>query len=471
MSLEIGGQLGDYRILSRIGFGAYGEVFEGEHVITRRHDAIKILTDRRQRTEEEEQRFLREIQVQASLHHPNLVTVYTAFRTQYGLALVMELVPGEPLSAILAKGRVPLRVGMSYGLGMLAGLSYAHEQGVVHRDIKPENIIVSPDGRVKLTDFGLARYATSPRFTQPGEFAGSPYYMSPEQALANRPVDARSDTYSAGVVLYEIVSGQPPFQGDTPFVVMMEHQRTAPRPPADLDSAVGAELNEVILKALEKDPAKRFQTAGRFHAALQHSTSASARSPQSMKRLRRRILVGAGMGLVAATVVFAVNRHGSLSFASVPHPAAAAAVVKTRVVPPAPKPGAAPLQREPVTPKEEAAPPSEPAPMKPVTHSRVVARRMVPVPKALRFTGGTTEEVFPAHTEVKEPVPAVCPAVTPQAMPALPDAESAPPPPTADADAKTQPKRRNPVVRALKRVFGGHDDKPDAAGKPDPKNQ
>src|SRR5439155_26117722 len=182
MSLGPGDQLGDYRIVSRLGAGAYGEVFEAEHVITRRRDAIKVLADSRLRIPEEEQRFLREIRVQASLHHPNIAAVYHAFWTPHGLALVMELAPGDPLSAVLSRGRIPLEKGVRLVLETLAGLAYAHGQGVVHRDIKPENIIVAPDGSVKLTDFGLARSVASPRITQTGAAAGSPCYMSPEQA-------------------------------------------------------------------------------------------------------------------------------------------------------------------------------------------------------------------------------------------------------------------------------------------------
>ena len=266
--------------LSRIGTGAYGEVYEGEHVITRRRDAIKVLVDGRLHIAEEEQRFLREIQVQASLHHPNIAAVYTAFSTPHGLALVMELVRGEPLSAILARGRVPLQQGIGYLLEMLAGLSYAHAEGVVHRDIKPENIVVTPDGSVKLTDFGLARSTTSPRLTQSGAFAGSPCYMSPEQARGAGTADSRSDTYSAGVVLYEVVTGRLPFLAESAFDVLMAHQISAPRPPVQLDPAIGTELNQVILTALEKEPDKRFQTAGAFHAALQHVVASGAPTPQ-----------------------------------------------------------------------------------------------------------------------------------------------------------------------------------------------
>src|SRR5262249_3259916 len=157
---------------------------------------IKILSNARPHTDEEEQRFLQEIRVQASLHHPNIAAVYNAFSTPYGLALVMELVHGEPLSAILARAPIPLDRGVALLLELLTALSHAHATGVVHRDTNPENIIVTPDGSVKLTDFGLARSADGPRLSQSGAFAGSPCYLAPEQARGNRPADARSDTYS-----------------------------------------------------------------------------------------------------------------------------------------------------------------------------------------------------------------------------------------------------------------------------------
>ena len=193
MNLEIGTQLGDYRIVSRIGQGSYGVVFEAEHVITRRIDAVKFLHDAGPGSADDEQRFLQEIQVQARLHHPNIATVHTAFRTPWGLALAMEKVPGEPLSAILKRGRPPLQEGVRFILATLSALHCAERFGIVHRDIKPDNILITPEGQVKITDFGLAQIRGSARITSSGESLGTPCYMAPEQVVGTNPVDGRTD--------------------------------------------------------------------------------------------------------------------------------------------------------------------------------------------------------------------------------------------------------------------------------------
>ena len=192
MSREIGSLLGDYRIIGRLGRGGAGEVFRVEHVITHRIEALKLLARGRPATAEEELRFLREIELQAGLHHPNIAAVLNACSTPEGLALAMELVDGEPLSAILARGGVALRDGIRYMRETLDALAYAHAHGVVHRDVKPGNILITADGSVKLTDFGLAHSPAGPELSASGVPAGSPYYMSPEQVLGTSPADARS---------------------------------------------------------------------------------------------------------------------------------------------------------------------------------------------------------------------------------------------------------------------------------------
>ncbi|MBZ5618111.1 MAG: protein kinase [Acidobacteriia bacterium] len=461
MSLEVGSQLGEYRILSRIGGGAYGEVFEAEHVITRRRDALKVLVDGHVHVAEDQQRFLREIQVQASLQHPNIAAVYNAFPTPHGLALVMELVRGEPLSAIMARGRVPLAQGIGYALGMLAGLSHAHTQGVVHRDIKPENIIVTPDGSVKLTDFGLARSLASPRLTQSGEFAGSPCYMSPEQGLGNSVVDSRSDTYSAGVVLYEIVTGRLPFTGETSFAVMSAHQSSPPQPPVELDPTIGTELNQVILTALEKDLARRFQTAAAFHAALQQvvAPAAPAQIAPAVYRLPKRILLMGGVCSILAAASF-------YSFSVVRHPAAPRAAVQslrtneaTQPVQPALAPNIgdagpqASIEPAGVTSNPDSAP-ATPPPGPP----RGRARRAAPLAaKSLRVSGSLPDEPSaPAPPVVRETRAAEYPLPLPSIPETPPVLAKEPSPPaevkTGAAEASSG-KRRNVVVRTFDRIF------------------
>jgi tRNA A-37 threonylcarbamoyl transferase component Bud32 len=499
MSLEVGTQLGEYRILSKIGSGAYGDVFEAEHEITRRRDAIKVLVDGHLHVAQDEQRFLREIQVQASLHHPNIAAVYNAFPTPHGLVLVMELVRGEPLSAILARGRVPLQQGIGFALGMLEGLSYAHTQGVVHRDIKPENIIVTPDGSVKLTDFGLARSISSPRLTQSGAFAGSPCYMSPEQGLGTGVIDWRSDTYSAGVVLYEIVTGRLPFSGETVFAVMSAHQDSAPRPPIELDPAIGIELNQVILTSLEKDLGKRFQTAAAFHTALEHLRAPAAPPPEiapaeiapAVHRLSKRlVLIAAVCSIIAAASFQSIFRHRRTLGVAVQSPPAREAVPAIPPTQPAlvlntgdPAPQPAPVAGE-------DPPVPDPAPATPMAPPGglpgKVRRAATPTPNGLHITGSVREEpspparpAVPKTTTVDHPVAPVretSVALMPEApMPEAPMRET-PSPPAKESgrppDAKAGPaetpagKRRNVVVRTFQWVFRPHPKTGDSESQP-----
>ncbi|HEV3198040.1 MAG TPA: protein kinase [Bryobacteraceae bacterium] len=479
MSLEMGTQLGEYRILSRIGRGAYGDVFEAEHEITRRRDAIKVLVDGHLHVALDEQRFLREIQVQASLHHPNIAAVYTAFPTPHGLALVMELVRGESLSAILARGRVPLQRGIGYVLGMLEGLQYAHTQGIVHRDIKPENIIVTPDGSVKLTDFGLARSLSSPRLTQSGAFAGSPCYMSPEQGLGTGLIDSRSDIYSAGVVLYEIATGRPPFTGETTFAVMVAHQSSPPLPPVELDPTIGTELNQVILKALAKDLDERFQSAAAFHSALERLREPTPQPPgiaPAVHLLPTRLLLTIGVCSIIAAAGYSTVRHRRAIRATVQSPPAAEASQPIHIIQPAVVPATGDPVPQPHPDASLVAPAPDPAPAMAVTQPGVqpgkVRRTATPAPKGLRITGSLQEEqvIPPAHSAVSKPTPAENPVTsvleTPKASTAeapMPETAAVPAKesghaPDVKADSAEAPsgKRRNVVVRTLQRVFHPH---------------
>jgi serine/threonine-protein kinase len=465
MSLEAGSQLGDYRILSRIASGAYGEVYEAEHVITRRRDAIKVLSNGRLHIREDEERFLREIQVQASLHHPNIATVYTAFWTPYGPALVMELVRGETLGMVLARGRLPLDQGLRLVLGALAGLAYAHKQSVVHRDIKSENMIVTNEGSVKLTDFGLARSPQSPRLTQSGAFAGSPSYMAPEQAHGMLVADARSDTYSAGIVLYEVVTGRLPFVGESAYDVLMAQQSARPRPPIELEPGIGPALNHLILTALEKDPDKRFQTAGDLHVALEAVITTSmpaSRTAPTVKHSRRVLLAPAACFVVAAVTTWGFAGHRRTPPAKAPSPAVAA-----HAEAPAAQPVVSPVAELPPTASAETPKPVPSPPTLPEVARR--AKRPAPaVSTALRITGSETNDVVQVHSgtpvEPRSSVPAATPSTVAAPEPPAPPAESAPANEPATADSRPIPqaadspspqpaKRPNVVVRTFQKVF------------------
>jgi eukaryotic-like serine/threonine-protein kinase len=255
-----------YRIIEPIASGGMGQVFKAEHVITKRIEAVKLLSGAG--TEEETDRFLREIQLQASLSHPNIAAVYNAFRLDQDLVMVMELVEGEPLRTMLERGPLAPDLAIHYTCQVLNAIAYAHEHGVIHRDISPSNIVITPQGFVKLMDFGLAKAAASPSASLSGVYLGSPHYMSPEQVKDATRASERSDIYSLGAVLYEMVTGRKVFDGAGSFDVMQAQVERAPTPPIEINPAIPPALSAAILTALEKDPDQRFDDADEFRRAL-----------------------------------------------------------------------------------------------------------------------------------------------------------------------------------------------------------
>jgi serine/threonine protein kinase len=268
MNFSIGDTVGDYRILEELGRGGMGQVFRVEHTITKRLEAMKVLQGSRPDAPEQVERSMREIQVHASLDHPNIAEVHHAFWAGEDLVLIMELVEGSSLRRLLEAGKMPLTATLDYACQALSALSYAHGHGVTHRDVSPANMIVTPDGVLKLTDFGLARRPADARLSQSGAPLGSPYYMSPEQVRGDSAADPRSDVYSLGAVLYELASGKRPFESESAFSIMTDHVQTVPAPPSGVEPSLPPTLNSVILRSLEKDPANRFQSAEQFREAL-----------------------------------------------------------------------------------------------------------------------------------------------------------------------------------------------------------
>jgi len=269
MSFRLEDKVSTYRIIAKLGSGGMGEVFQVEHLITKRVEALKILSGQAASTPEQRQRFLREIQLQAGLSHPNIAAVHHAFWEDERLVMVMELIRGRSLISLLEEGRLPLWQCLDYACQALAALDYAHARGVVHRDISPSNMIVTEGGTLKLTDFGLAKSVTDLRLTQTGTLLGSLYYTSPEQVRGRSEADGRSDIYSLGAVLYEMAAGAKLFCSANPFTLMVAHVEQPPKPPSQVDASLPAELDEILLKALEKDPDKRFQSAELFRHALE----------------------------------------------------------------------------------------------------------------------------------------------------------------------------------------------------------
>ncbi len=269
MPLEPGHILGDYEVLGQLGSGGIGEVYRVRHVISQRIEALKLL--RADRTGGElPQRFLREIRVLASLSHPSIARLHTAFNVDDQIAMVMEFIEGEDLHWKLRR-QWPGRAveGIEYTCQVLSALEYAHARDVIHRDIKPSNIMITPEGQAKLLDFGMAFKAADLSVTRPGNILGSLHYMSPEQVRGER-VDARSDLYSTGVTLYEIVTGGRPFDGKNEYEVMTAHLREQAKWPGDIDPAIPYGLSTILMKALAKNPDDRYQNAADFLVALTH---------------------------------------------------------------------------------------------------------------------------------------------------------------------------------------------------------
>ncbi len=258
---------GDYEILGVLGAGGMGKVYKVRNVLSDRIEAMKVLLPDLAGQKELADRFLREIKVLASLNHPNIAALRTALTVDNQLVMIMEYVEGTTLAVHLEQKAISWGDALTYMDQVLAALSYAHKQNVIHRDIKPSNMMLTPSGVIKLMDFGIARSGSELGLTVTGTTLGSLAYMSPEQVKCE-PIDARSDLYSVGVSLYEMVTGQKPFKGDSNFSIMQAQLQQAPRPPVELSADLPTSLNQIILMAMSKEPAQRFQTADAFRNAL-----------------------------------------------------------------------------------------------------------------------------------------------------------------------------------------------------------
>ena len=264
---SVGQRLGDYEILGVLGAGGMGKVYKVRNTISDRVEAMKILLPDLAGQKELADRFLREIKVLASLSHPHIAGLRTALTLDNQLVMIMEFVDGVTLASRLQQGAIPPALAIKYIDQVLDALSYAHKQNIIHRDIKPANMMLTSDGTVKLMDFGIARSASDRSLTMTGTTLGSLNYMPPEQVKGD-PADNRSDLYSLGVSLYELVTGQLPFQADSNYAIMAAHLQEEPRPPIVLRPGIPQPLNQIILMALAKDPNQRFQSADAFRGAL-----------------------------------------------------------------------------------------------------------------------------------------------------------------------------------------------------------
>ena len=258
---------GRYRILRKLGSGGMANVYLAEDEDLGRRVAIKILSERYANDESFNERFRREAKSAASLSHPNIVSIYDRGEADGIPYIAMEVIEGRSLKElILTRGPLPLATAIDYTHQILDALRFAHRNGIIHRDIKPHNILLGAENRAKVTDFGIARAGAS-QMTEVGSIMGTAHYLSPEQARG-APVTAASDLYSVGVVLYEMLTGQVPFNGDSAIEIAMKHLNETPRPPSSLRPELTPELDQVVLRALAKNPEDRYQASEEFSADL-----------------------------------------------------------------------------------------------------------------------------------------------------------------------------------------------------------
>ncbi len=267
MAFEIGQQVGDYQIVSMLGVGGMGRVYRVRNVISDRTEAMKVLLPDLVAEPDLANRFISEIRMLASFDHPNIAQLHTAFQVDNQLVMMMEFVEGSTLEQIAKQGPIPQSDVINYIQQVLSALSYAHGRGVVHRDIKPANIMVTSQGTVKLMDFGIAKSRTEQDLTRPGTTMGSLYYMSPEQVRGGT-VDARSDIYSVGVMMYELLAGRRPFVADSAYEILNQQCNVVPQPPLEVNTQLPPPLSDLIVCAMAKDPANRFQNAQALANAL-----------------------------------------------------------------------------------------------------------------------------------------------------------------------------------------------------------
>jgi len=267
MALQVGERVGDYEILAKIGAGGMGQVYKVRNIFSNREEAMKVLLPDLTQERDLAARFMMEIRTLATMDHPNIAQLRTAFQFENQLVMIMEFVEGVTLEKLAGATVIPIDRELDFATQVLSALSFAHEHGVIHRDIKPANIMITIHGQVKLMDFGIAKNADEMHLTRPGMTIGSVYYMSPEQVRGGT-VDARSDLYSFGITMYESLTGRKPFDSETSYSVLHAQCNTPPVPPIEVNPALSPELNAVVLRALAKDPNDRYQTAKEFHDAV-----------------------------------------------------------------------------------------------------------------------------------------------------------------------------------------------------------
>jgi len=314
----IGKTIGNLRIISEIGKGGMGVVYLAEHMTLKKRFAVKSLSSELTQDPQFRERFYQEAQNQALLDHPNIVQATDFFEENRQFFFVMEYVDGQDLGELIrTKGNLQEKEALSILKDILQGLNLAHDKGIIHRDVKPSNILIDKSGRARIMDFGIAVMVGGQRLTATGTTVGSPCYMSPEQIIHPQNIDYRSDVYSAGIVLYEMLVGDVPFDAETDYAVQNQQVNTPTPDPCQRNPEISPELAQIILKAMDKAPDKRFQGCAEFLDSIKAYESSKEKTTEDHGKWLLWVLVAiaiacVGIAIYATYVIKTQDKNGGV---------------------------------------------------------------------------------------------------------------------------------------------------------------
>jgi serine/threonine-protein kinase len=389
VGFHVGQTFGDYSITALLGAGSMGRVYKVEHCLTKRTEAMKVLSAELA-SEIQIKRFEREMRALARLSHPNIAALHNAVHSENQLILLMEYVEGQTLESMFGTGRLPLDQGVGYVREILLALGYAHQKGVVHRDVTPANVLVTAGGHIKLSDFGLSKSYGDPLLTNCGEILGSLPYLAPERLKGTTQPDRRSDLYSAGAILYEHLTGQKPFGENRRLAPVLTDSESEPRPPSQVEPGLSPNWDEILRRALARDPVHRYQSAEEFLEAINQLERPTGVADLPLPQLRT---LGIGVAIFGGLVLaFGLGAFNS-----------------SREV----RPPAVPWQRLHIAPPAFAADKTPP-----VKEALIAPPARVSQRAEIRHAKGAAPAVdIPAKLSVFEPHPAVLASPQPLAVP------------------------------------------------------
>jgi serine/threonine protein kinase len=362
MGFHVGQTFGDYTITAMLGAGGMGRIYKVEHRLTKRTEAMKVLTAELA-TEIQIKRFEREMQSLAKLDHPNIAVLHNAVHSERQLILLMEFIDGQSLESVLRAGRLPLHEAIGYTSQILFALRHAHQQGVVHRDVTPANVLITANGEVKLTDFGLSKSFGDPLLTNCNEVLGALPYMAPEQVKGSTQPDRRSDLYSVGAILYQVLTGQTPFGAERRLSTVLNGLESEPQPPTQIDPNLSPQWDEIMNRALARNPECRYQSADEFLDAITQFEQAPAAKLPPPVRIAFVPIAILTSGVIALAGSMLLNQFGHAEIAPAPSRQVHISPpdFATRLTPPVKSPPSKSVAQpvNPSTPKELAAPAAE----------------------------------------------------------------------------------------------------------------